>query len=409
MGHASLGLRGGDPRHARHRIAGVESLRAIAAISVLGFHAAFASGLVTADSWLKPFASRLEVGVSIFFVISGFLLYRSWARAHLSGGRPPLLSRYTASRVLRIVPGYWVALTLISIWIGLESVLDFPGFVVYFAFAQNYDPDTLGGGLLQAWSLGVEVAYYAFLPVFAWAVTRLRARDLSARWRNQWIGVAALFLAGVAWNAAVTANVDAASRSLGPLLALLPAYLDQFALGMGFALITLRGANDGKDRQGTLGSVGTYAWLALAAGAFFLAARGIGLSGGHEQVNGLQLFVKHNLFSVVAVSLLVISVLASGFVRRVFEWNLLRWLGLVSYGIFLWHLAMLTQIEEWGMLPVNGSGKNWLTWFALALVPTAAVAACSWYLIERPALEARRPLAAVFRAVPWRRETEPAS
>ena len=67
-----------DPQgRASGRIGAVESLRAIAALSVLGFHAVFASGLAVSDSWLKPYASRLEVGVSIFFLISAIRLGRA--------------------------------------------------------------------------------------------------------------------------------------------------------------------------------------------------------------------------------------------------------------------------------------------------------------------------------------------
>jgi peptidoglycan/LPS O-acetylase OafA/YrhL len=406
VGHVSAPL-SGAPRDVRNRIGGVESLRAIAAISVLGFHAVFASGLAESGAWIEPFASRLEVGVSIFFLISGFLLYRPWARAHLEGGESPQLSWYAASRLLRIVPAYWVALAVIAIWIGLESVLDAPGFLIYFGFLQNYDPDTVGGGLLQAWSLGVEAAYYAFLPLFAVAVARLSAANPADRLRNQWLGLGTLFAAGIAYNAGVAGTVENADNTTASVLALLPAYLDQFALGMAFGLLTITGQGRVGRFPTGLSGVGAAAWLLAGAVAFVVASKGIGLEGGYESVTGVQLFLKHNLFSVIALSLLVVAVLAGGRIGALFELRPLRWLGLVSYGIFLWHIAVLTQMGDSGFSTPFGGSVNWLVWAGVALMGTTVFAALSWYLIERPALDARSRVAAAFR-MGWRRRTEPA-
>ena len=76
---------------------------AIAAISVLLLHTAWASGF-TLRSSLGIYASRLEIGVSIFFLISGFLLYRPFVASHLSGRASPNTRRFWERRLLRIVP-----------------------------------------------------------------------------------------------------------------------------------------------------------------------------------------------------------------------------------------------------------------------------------------------------------------
>jgi peptidoglycan/LPS O-acetylase OafA/YrhL len=368
----------------------------------LGFHAVFASGLEGSASWLKPYASRLEVGVSIFFLISGFLLYRPFARAHIEDRTAPTLSHYTSSRLLRIFPAYWIALALIALWISLEGVFDWPGLFVYFGLLQNYSTETLGGGLLQAWSLVVEMSFYIFLPLFAIGISRLPGRDERARWRNQWIGIGTLFAIGILWNIGVLTQVGIEDEASGPLLASLPGYFDQFALGMGLALVGILAGEGRLKIPGVLASGGIWVVaLAAAAGAFVVASRGIGLEGGYEEITSLQWFVKHVLFSLVALALLApvaMGLGGAGPIGRLFELRALRWVGLVSYGIFLWHLAILTKLRDWDLGLSSGSPTAWVQWVLVALALTLVVAAVSWYAIERPALAARDGLAERVRA-----------
>src|SRR4051812_30593358 len=90
----------------RERFPLVDGLRAVAAIGVLLTHSAISSGLVTTGATGFRYAQRLEVGVTIFFVISGFVLYRPFLLARVDG------ARYAWRRALRIVPAYWIALTV---------------------------------------------------------------------------------------------------------------------------------------------------------------------------------------------------------------------------------------------------------------------------------------------------------
>jgi len=74
-----------------------DSLRAIAAISVLLFHAALFR-LLHVASPLRPYTAHLDVGVTIFFMISGFLLYRPFVRARLQGEESPHVPAYAWRR-----------------------------------------------------------------------------------------------------------------------------------------------------------------------------------------------------------------------------------------------------------------------------------------------------------------------
>ena len=123
----------------------LDSVRAIAALSVLVFHASFWSEITLTGSDRAPFLSRLDVGVTIFFVLSGFLLYRPFVRARLLGTPPPRAIAYGWRRVLRIVPAYWLALTVIALVIPKPDTFEPGHALVYYGFLQIYGDLALGG------------------------------------------------------------------------------------------------------------------------------------------------------------------------------------------------------------------------------------------------------------------------
>ena len=101
----------------------VDAVRAIAALLILAYHAAFVLGGLTPDGAGRWFA-HLNVGVPLFFAISGFLLYRPFVAARLDGRPPPGLRAYWVRRALRIVPAYWLALTIVAIVLGRDQIFD---------------------------------------------------------------------------------------------------------------------------------------------------------------------------------------------------------------------------------------------------------------------------------------------
>ncbi len=74
------------------RVASLTGLRALAALLIIGTHAAYGTGQLT-NGYLGALYARLEIGVPIFFVLSGFLLFRPWLRAAAGGTSPPSLRR----------------------------------------------------------------------------------------------------------------------------------------------------------------------------------------------------------------------------------------------------------------------------------------------------------------------------
>lgn len=87
------------------RVASLTGVRAVAALLVVGTHAAYTTGKYTHGYW-GLVGSRMEIGVPIFFVLSGYLLFRPWVKSAATGGPGPSLNRYAWHRVRRIMPAY---------------------------------------------------------------------------------------------------------------------------------------------------------------------------------------------------------------------------------------------------------------------------------------------------------------
>ncbi len=369
----------------------VDALRAFAAIAVLGTHAAIFAGADYPGSEVGRYAQRLEVGLTIFFVISGFLLYRPFVAARIAERGGPRVAAYGWRRLLRIAPAYWVALTVSALLLSKHEVFTASGAPAYYLLGQNYSSSTLSGGLTQAWTLCVEIAFYAFLPVWAWAMRRFAPGSL----RAELVGLAALVLASSAWKAAVLAGTDPHQVEITPMLIALPAYLDQFALGMALAVLTVW--LQGREGPAPAPRRVVDPWPALpwlvALAAFWTVSTRIGIGDAlFEPFTPTQYLERHWLYALIGVAVVLPAVVGTpgrGHVRRLLANRTLAWLGLVSYGIYLWHFTALELLERAGFrgaAPVH----EYIAWPLAGLATAAVLAAGSWYLVERPALSLKR-------------------
>ncbi|MCW3067056.1 MAG: acyltransferase, partial [Solirubrobacterales bacterium] len=155
------------------RFALFDSFRAIAVLCIIGFHVASITGELNKAVIGDVLAVAGNTALILFFVVSGFLLYRPYVAARAAGRPRPSTARYLRRRVLRIVPAYWVALTVLGAFPGIVGVFGHDWWRYYF-FGQLYSHRTLGGGIPVAWSLCVEVTFYTTLPLWAMAVRRVR-------------------------------------------------------------------------------------------------------------------------------------------------------------------------------------------------------------------------------------------
>jgi len=369
-----------------------DSMRAIAVLAVVATHGAFFSGLGGHGSAAGPFLGRLDVGVHIFFLISAFLLYRPFVRAGIEDAEPPLVRAYAWRRFLRIVPGYWLALTVIALALGLPGVFgaDAP---LYYGLAQIYTPETSGGGLPQAWSLCVELSFYLFLPLYAALMRRLPAGDERGRLRRELGGAAVLVLVSFAYKLWILSMGPATAFRLVPWHFALPAFLDTFALGM--ALATLSAWYAGRATPAPLRALDRFpslAWL-LAAVAFWVVSTRIGLVGrAGEPLSESQYLGRHWLYALVGLGVLLPAVFgdqARGLVRRLLALRPLLYVGLVSYGVYLYHFAVYAQLRRWGFGSLASDTSPWL-WLPAGLAGSLLLASLSYYAVERPLLRLKR-------------------
>ncbi len=372
-----------------------DSLRAIAALSILGYHGLYFGFLHDRPhNLLIPLAASLNVGVVVFFAISGFLLYRPFVRARLRGEPLPAVGAYAWRRFLRIVPGYWVALTVVVLCLQVPGVLTKSGIPTYYGFLQIYGADTALGGIGQAWSLCVELTFYLLIPLWAFAMRRLPGTTREALAWGELVALAGLGLAGFAFQAWTLSELGPHFTAGGTWrLFSLPFYLDTFALGMALALLSAyweeRATPPG---MGLLDRFPGIAWLGSAL-ALWGASTLVGPDGqpAHPLTDTKYLILQQLLYTLCAVCLIVPAVFGDqgrGIVRRVLANRALLYVGLISYGVYLYHLAVLTQLTRWG-LPHRAT-TDWLLWFAVGIAGSVLLASLSYYLIERPALSLKR-------------------
>jgi len=148
-----------------------DGLRALAVIGVIACHVAFVTG-ATVQTRYGDYLAHPDLAPALFFFISGFLLYRVYVAGNFAGRAPMPVGAFWWRRVLRIIPAYWLALTVLIIAFGLP-VSGPHDIVVYYGLVQIYDTHRFLGAIPQAWTLCVEVSFYLFLQAYAWLLRRL--------------------------------------------------------------------------------------------------------------------------------------------------------------------------------------------------------------------------------------------
>jgi peptidoglycan/LPS O-acetylase OafA/YrhL len=358
----------------------LDPLRAVAALCIVVTHTAGYTGFNSAHA-LGAWTARLDCGVAIFFVLSGFLLYRPFVAGRLEGRNGVggvRITRYARRRALRILPAYWTALVLI----GLLSPHDAPGVFgphwwAYFGLVQSWNSHWILGGLGVAWSLSVEAAFYVLLPFYALAVGRVlrgRSRDVQAR-----AELALLVGTGVLAIASRTAIHLAAPHSV--YANTLPGNWAWFCGGLSLAVLSAWGPE-------RLRWWRDHAYLSWAAAFALLtvSAWWVGLPRSFfEPYRTGPLFAEHVLYLGVALCLVAPAVARDRL--PALASRPLVWLGLVSYGIFLYHQAFVARLQAVDRIAFAG-----YVWFTLAVAAAAiACAAASYYIVERPFLRRKEP------------------
>ncbi|MFF7938563.1 acyltransferase family protein [Nocardia gamkensis] len=350
----------------------LEGMRGMAALGVLLTHVAFQTGAagtpVVGRVW-----GRFDMAVAVFFALSGFLLWRPHAAAARGLDTAPRVGYYLRHRAARILPAYWVVVC--AVLVLLPSAAGTAGLRVWvsnLALLQVFVPLTLTDGLTQMWSLSVEVAFYLVLPVLAFALVRLRGPAA----RRRVPVLLALALLSLSWNFIPVPTPDAIHADNW-----LPGYLPWFAAGMILAELAEHSVR--LSRWWKVGANQPLMWT-VAVCAFLLAATDLAGPAGLNRAEPWQYVVKMGLGAIIGFALLAPLVLREPAARahRWLESPVAATLGRWSYGIFIWHLAVLSIVfPVFGILPFQGDFGYVLV---LTIAVTLPVAAASYALIEEP-------------------------
>jgi peptidoglycan/LPS O-acetylase OafA/YrhL len=375
------------------RLSGIEGLRGVAAVSVVLFHVwthelnAGGSGL----GWVGRYVvANLAHGVTLFFALSGFLLYLPFAAAAIREKPRPLFSSYLRNRALRILPAYWVILLLVALVLraarihenggqgGVGPITDPLLLLKDLLLVQNYSSSTMSTGISPAWSLAVEVVYYITLPLLVLAGLVLARRASSRRGRAYALAAPAL---GLGVFGLVGAAVGA--KLGGPVDVSFLVYAHLFTLGMVLAVLRIQHQDD---RLRLPAHWRIYAMVAAPA----VAIVGVGLGEGTIPERGETMFV-----SVACALLLALVALAPhdrpSRLVRLLETRPFAATGVVSYSIYLWHLPVILFLLDHDLLPVGSVGA-YATSLLIVAALVGALSALTYRYVEKPALrlKARR-------------------
>jgi peptidoglycan/LPS O-acetylase OafA/YrhL len=389
------------PTTQARRFAALDGYRAVAALTVVTYHVTGKFGVFYTQPILGPFLARLgNFGVTVFFLLSGFLLYRPFVLAHLREGPAPSPGKFYFRRLVRIVPAYWVALTFLFFVFQYRSANGADGYLTYYGFAQVYRGNGYPiGGLGPAWSLCVEMSFYLLLPLVAYGISTLdRARrlDVGGRLRCQFIGLGTLYAIGLGYRVWAAGPGDTASSGGNPPLGL----VDLFALGMLLAVLSAW-IEIGQRLPPLVDHFRARPWLCWAGAIeFYWVLSALHAPLSFEQEGGGQ-FIGRTAFAGLAAFMFLIpgtigTADQSVSMRFMRSWPMAA-LGTVSYGIYLWHtqfLELVLNMRDSGQLPDN-------LFVALAAVSVFSIAAAiaSYWFVERPfmRLRRRRPAGAATR------------
>lgn len=377
----------------------LDGLRAVAALMVLTTHVAFRTGLVGTPV-IGPITSRLDFGVCVFFLLSGFLLYRPWARAAMLDRRGPQLRPYARKRVARIYPAYFVLVVVVLGWYVVGAPAPWQQWLAYLTLGHIYVHDMTVSELNQTWSLATEATFYIVLPVIGWAVLQRHRGDpdRSARWQFGVLAGMCLIALGFQLIRGWTTLLPGWLSSFW-----LPGFLDWFAAGMALAVVQVRVMLPGGSPPRVvrhLAELGRDGWTCLLVAGLLFAIAATPVAGTYYVGTTLgpdgpwAILAKHYLYGGCAFFLLLPLVLgpAGHAYPRSMASPVMRQLGTISYGIFLWHLLVLDILANLFGFPIF-TGGFWLLW-PMTVLATCGVAAVSWHLLEKPILRRAHRVAA---------------
>ena len=368
----------------------LEGLRAVASLGIIGTHVAFQTGHDVGAMW-ERMLGRFDFFVAVFFTLSGFLLWRShragqggvvWRRRRdgsTSGERGSSASgwaKYYRKRAARILPAYWVLVVVVLVALPVGEGANLRTWLTNLTLTQVFFADSLHGGLTHLWSLSVEVAFYVSLPLFAIA---LRGLDPMRRQGTRILCLLGLSVLSFGWVWLPLPYPEGVNPHIQPV-----AYFSWFAAGMILAEVESLAGSESERARGGLATAQRFArmrwvWIGLAVASLWLAAW-MGPEGLVELTNWE--FLRRTWCGFV-FGAAIIGPWALAPESKFLTHPIMQALGRWSYGIFLWHMAMLSV--AFPLLGVRIFDGHILAVSLVTVALTIPMAAASYALVEEPA------------------------
>lgn len=374
-------------------IRALDGLRAAAALSIVVFHALHRAGFQYSQA-AHEFGNYfwfLATGVHLFFVLSGFLLFLPYARAMLRNQPLPSARRFYRRRALRVLPAYLVALAILA-WLPTSErihPLSVGSVITHVLMIHDSFPPFNRDFEGPFWTLAIEAQFYLLLPLFALVLARIVGGSRSVLRLLGGIGLLLACVLGLrALNTILTAGM--AKTTTGGFsyywvlatMGMQGKFLEVFMVGMiasVFYVVTVEFGGLSPEARQKLG------WVTLAAAIILLytAIQNNRFAGPIFAPGAIwgpgELFFP--LLAGTAYSTLLLSLVWGRHpVRWFFETPPMRFIGLISYSLYLWHLPVIhAMIPFFAGVPL-----------LLRTLCAFPVAYLSYQLVERPFLKRRR-------------------
>ena len=355
----------------------LDAVRAIGALMVVLTHCAFNTGEID-HGLIGAVLSRFDVGVALFFVLSGFLLSRPVLMARAMGRPHPSVPHYLWKRALRILPLYWLVVVAVLLADSANRPYTWHQWLSELTLSQLYLAAPLASSLTQMWSLCTEVLFYLLLPLLVPVLMGRSGYSL----RRILTRASVLAVLGLAW--VPSANRLAPSHHPGQWL---PGYLPWFLVGVAFAAVGVNDRVTGRPSRCDRAAADVAGWWVLAGALFAIACSDVAGPRLLLPASALEGVVKCVLYGASAGCLvfpLVFGDELAGAGRTFLVGRLPSRLGEVSYGIFCLHMFVLVVGMRVAHVPVF-TGRFWLVTPAVLLV-TTGLAALSYRFLEAPLL-----------------------
>ena len=394
MSDAAAGATGRKPDVGIRTLLAGDGIRGVGMLLVFFTHL-FLLADPDPDSNMRAFGSaapvlgHIDLGLAAFFVLSGYLIARPFARAYVAGTRRPPLRDYVRNRVLRVVPAFYLFTVLVLLRFGLDGTLasgahnassSWLQVLGQFLFVQGQVRGPAAVPIGPAWSIGAEVGFYVLIPLSAFVAYRVGARLGGPRSR------AAVALAAIAVLTFVSIAARAYDKFDFAWLTSPPAIMYVFMPGVAVAIVEPLLAGRLRVNARLARPIAWAAFAAAATAAVVYAATDYDVRQTpiHHALGQRALLAA--LCTGALIFGLVVLQLGTDRAPRLFANRLMLWMGARSYSFYLAHFWILLEIDH-----ALGSGQSIAAraaiMTAVALPVTTAIAALSYRFVERPFLE----------------------